>query len=111
MIATVTNCISIPLTLILIFFLPAILIHSISRGTFVAGFEIGAIWRIISRDWGRYLLVFILYFVSAMIANLGTIACLIGVIFTWPSAFLIGASLAGQLARRADGRAPTVEAF
>lgn len=97
-------CLIIPLSLILSLVFPAIMVHYVNRGSFAAGFEVGAIWRIMSRDWPSYLLVFVLYFVASFIASLGSYVC-IGMIFTLPYGYLIMAHLIGQLARHEAGGA------
>lgn len=92
-------CIMIPLALLLSLAQPAILVHYINRGTFSSGFEVGAIWRLMGRNWGQYLIVFLLFLVTHFIGQLGFALCFIGVIFTLPYAYLVQAHLVGQLAR------------
>lgn len=95
----VGNCLSIPLSLFTAFVGPAIMSNYVNRGSFGSGFEFGRIWAIMSRNWGTYLLLAVLYYVASLIAGLGVIACFIGIIFTAPYAGLIAAHLIGQLSR------------
>jgi hypothetical protein len=91
-------CAMLPASLIVSLVYPAIMIHYVNRGTFVSGFEFGAIWQIMSRDWDQYLLAWLLYIVASFISGVGASIC-IGVIFTMPYAMLIIAHLIGQLAQ------------
>ena len=77
---------------------PALVAHYVNRGTFGSGFDLGAIWRIMNRDWGQYLMVWVLFIVAGFISGAGAVVC-IGLIFTQPYATLIMAHLVGQLAR------------
>lgn len=102
-IGVVGNCLSLIVGIVISLAAPAILVHYVNRGRFAAGFEVGAIWRLMNRDWGTYLLVWLLFLVAEAISGLGVVACFIGLIFTYPYAYLIMAHLAGQLAQTEPG--------
>lgn len=95
----VLNCLSIPLTLVIIFFQPAIMAHYVELGTISSGFQVGDIWRRMSANWSEYLILWLLFLVASFISGLGAIACGIGILITYPYASLIQAHLIGQFVR------------
>ena len=77
---------------------PAIMIRFAESGQFNAGFQFGEIFSFISANVGNYIIVIILIWVAGLIASLGVILCVIGVIFTQFWSYLVAGNLMGQLA-------------
>jgi hypothetical protein len=77
---------------------PAIIIRFAESGQFNAGFQFGEIFSFISANVGNYIIVIILMWVAGLIASLGVILCVIGVIFTQFWSYLVAGNLMGQLA-------------
>lgn len=77
---------------------PGIMIRFAESGQFNAGFQFGEIFSFISANVGNYIIVIILVWVAGLIASLGVILCVIGVIFTQFWSYLVAGNLMGQLA-------------
>jgi hypothetical protein len=77
---------------------PAILVHYAKAGEFMAGFQFSEILDIIRTNIGNYIIVILLVWVAGLIASLGVILCVVGVIFTQFWSYLVGGHLMGQLA-------------
>jgi hypothetical protein len=85
-------------SLVVAIFVPAILIRFAEVGDFMAGFRFSELFDFISANVGSYVIVLILMWVASLIASLGVILCVIGVIFTQFWAYLVSGHLLGQLA-------------
>ena len=77
---------------------PSIMIRFAESGQFNAGFQFGEIFSFISNNVGNYIIVIVLIWVAGLIASLGVILCVIGVIFTQFWSYLVAGNLMGQLA-------------
>jgi hypothetical protein len=77
---------------------PAILVLFAEEGEFMAGFRFGELFEIIRANVGNYIIVILLIWVAGLIASLGVILCVIGVIFTQFWSYLVAGNLMGQLA-------------
>ena len=78
---------------------PAILVRYAEVGTFGCGFQFGDIIAIIKANIGSYIIVLLLTWVAqGIIAPLGLILCVVGVIFTMFWAYLVTGNLVGQYA-------------
>ncbi|UCC88231.1 MAG: DUF4013 domain-containing protein [Anaerolineales bacterium] len=77
---------------------PAIMIRYAEVGEFMAGFRFGEIFSFISANVGSYIVVALLIWVAGLIASLGVILCVVGIIFTQFWSYLVGGNLMGQLA-------------
>ena len=64
----------------------------------MAGFQFSEIFGIIRANVGNYIIVILLIWVAGLIASLGVILCVIGVIFTQFWSYLVAGNLVGQLA-------------
>lgn len=88
---------------------PAIVIRYAEVAQFMAGFQFGEIFSFISANVSSYLIVMILIWVAqSIIAPLGLILCVIGVIFTQFWAYLVSGNLMGQLAAQHQPSEPAV---
>jgi hypothetical protein len=92
-------------SLIVGIFFPAIMIRFAEVGDFMAGFRFGELFNFISLNVGSYVIVLVLIWVASLIASLGVILCVIGVLFTQFWAYLVSGHLMGQLA----GQTPVPE--
>jgi hypothetical protein len=102
------GCLSFLWALVLGIFYPAILVRFAEVGELMAGFRFGEIFGIISADVGNYIIVVLLIWVASLIASLGLILCVIGIIFTQFWAYLVSGNLMGQLATQRQDIEPAV---
>ena len=87
---------------------PAILIRFAETGQFSSALQFGEIVNVAKANVGSYLIVLILSGVAVyIIGPLGTIACIVGMIFTIFYAYLIAGNLLGQLAAQVRGAVTT----
>ncbi len=94
------ECIMFILMLIPVVFMPAIFARLADEGTIGATLRFGEVFGFITSNLGNYIIVLLLSFaVMYMVAPLGVIACLVGVLFTQWWAYLVFGHLTGQLAR------------
>jgi hypothetical protein len=77
---------------------PAIIAHYVNAGYFASAIEVGAMWRVASRHWKRYLWVGLLFWMASSLGGLGFYLVCIGVLVTWPYSTFVTAHLIGQLA-------------
>lgn len=96
------SCIQFILSLAGSALVPAGIIRYAQFGTLSSAFEFGAIFNFIKNNIGDYIIVFLLSMVSNLVAALGIILCVIGVVFTGFWGVLVNANLYGQLARKAN---------
>lgn len=87
---------------------PAILVRYSEVGQFMSGFQFIELFSFISANVGNYIIVVLLMWVAGLIASLGVILCVIGVIFTQFWAYLVSGHLLGQLAAQNRSAAPAV---
>jgi hypothetical protein len=88
---------------------PAIIVRFAETGQFNSGLRLGEVFGVISANVGNYVIVMIIMWIaSGIIAPLGLIACVVGVIFTNFWAQLVSGNLLGQLAIEVRETAPRV---
>jgi Protein of unknown function (DUF4013) len=86
---------------------PAIIVRFAETGQFNSALRLGEVFGVISANVGNYVIVMIIIWIaSGIIAPLGMIACVVGVIFTNFWAYLVSGNLLGQLASEARTTAP-----
>jgi hypothetical protein len=86
---------------------PALFVRFAETGQFGATMRLGGVMDVIRANVGNYVIVMLLMWVaSGIIAPLGVIACVIGVIFTQFWAYLVSGNLLGQLAAAVRGVRP-----
>lgn len=76
--------------------LPAAYGNFLAKGTLSAGFNLSQVFGLVRANIGAYLIVLLGYFVAGLIAPLGTIACIIGVIITYTYSVAVTGHLYGQ---------------
>lgn len=94
-------CLILPLTLAMMFFMPASMLFAAVEQRFAAAFEFGRIWPFIRNNIGNYLLAIVVYLVARFLGGFGVILLCIGVIFTGFWSFLITAHAFAQVYRLA----------
>jgi hypothetical protein len=85
---------------------PAILVRYVEVGELVAGFQFSEIFDLIRSNVGNYVIVVLLTWVASLIALLGLILCVVGIIFTQFWAYLVSGNLMGQLAAQRQHSEP-----
>jgi Protein of unknown function (DUF4013) len=102
------SCVTFLYELVLAFVLPAALSNFVAAGQLGAAFRFNEIFGLLRAAPGPYFMAFLGYIVSGIIASLGLIACIIGIVFTAAYAYAVNAHLWGQAynaARAAQGMA------
>jgi hypothetical protein len=87
---------------------PAIFVRFAEVGEFMVGFQFSEIFDIIRVNVGNYIIVILLIWLAGLIASLGLILCLVGVIFTQFWSYLVAGNLVGQLAAQQQSTELTV---
>jgi hypothetical protein len=95
------SCFTILYELMLAFVLPAALGNFAATGDIAAGFRFSEVFGLLRAAPGPYFMVFLGSIVAGIIASLGLIACIIGVVFTIAYAYAINAHLWGQAYKEA----------
>jgi hypothetical protein len=92
------------------FVLPAAIGNFAATGQLGAAFRFNEVFGLVRAAPGAYFMVFLGSIVASIIAGLGLIACIIGVLFTAAYAYMINAHLWGQAykAAKAMPAAPAV---
>jgi hypothetical protein len=81
---------------------PAIMVRFAEVGEFMVGFQFSEIFSIIRANVGNYIIVILLMWLAGLIASLGVILCVVGVIFTQFWSYLVAGNLIGQLAVQSE---------
>lgn len=76
--------------------LPAAYGNYVAKGSLGAGFALGEVFGLVRANIGAYLIVLLGTFVAGLIAPLGTILCIIGVILTYAYSVAVMGHLYGQ---------------
>jgi hypothetical protein len=87
---------------------PAIMVRFAEVGEFMVGFQFSEILGIIRANVGNYIIVILLIWLAGLIASLGVILCVVGVIFTQFWSYLVAGNLMGQLAAQQPSTELTV---
>jgi len=100
-------CLLIPLSVLYALLFPIALGRYAATGNIGASLRFGELFSILRGNFVNYLLIFLLTgFVTGTIAQLGVIACVIGVFFTIFYAYLVNHHLYGQAYAKAVGTQP-----
>jgi hypothetical protein len=90
------TCITILYSIVAYMILPAAVARYAATGEFGAAFKLGEIFTVVRNNLGTYAMVLLGGIVASLVASLGTIACVIGVLFTTVYSFAINGHLWGQ---------------
>jgi len=90
------TCITILYSIVAYMILPAAVARYAVTGKFGAAFKLGEIFKVVRNNLGTYAMVLLGGILASMVASLGTIACVIGVLFTTVYSFAINGHLWGQ---------------
>jgi len=90
------TCITILYSIVAYMILPAAVARYAATGEFGAAFKLGEIFKVVRNNLGTYAMVLLGGILASMVASLGTIACVIGVLFTTVYSFAINGHLWGQ---------------
>jgi hypothetical protein len=93
------SCLIVPLSLVMIVFMPASLLFAVVEQRFGAAFEFARIWQFIKANIGNYLLAVVVYLIARFLSGFGIALLCIGVIFTGFWSFLITAHGFAQVYR------------
>jgi hypothetical protein len=88
------------LMLVLMIYFPAAFTRFAVLDRFSAGFEVAENIAFIRRNLGRYALALVLYLLASFVAQVGIIACCVGLFPASFWAFCVGAWAMGEVARR-----------
>lgn len=103
------GCISLLYGIFMGFVLPAALGNFAAQGSLGAGFRFGEVFGLVKAAPGAYLIVLLGGFVASIVASLGVIACIVGVLFTSAYAYAVVGHLSGQAYLVAKGEPAPVE--
>lgn len=98
------SCLVVPLSILMMVFLPASLLFATVERRFGAAFEFGRLWQFIKSNAANYALAVVVYLVARFLGGFGVILLCIGVIFTGFWSFLITAHAFGQVYRLATSK-------
>lgn len=89
-------CLTLVYSIVMGFFLPAAIGNFAATGELRAAFRFGEIFQLVKKNVGAYLLVILGSWVAGLVASLGVIACVIGVLFTSAYSAAVTSHLIGQ---------------
>lgn len=105
-----TSCFTALYSLLAYLVLPAAIGGYAATGELGAAFKLGGIFRMVKDNLGTYGLVLLGGIVASLVASLGTIACVIGVLFTLVYSLAINGHLWGQAYQVSAGSASAAPA-
>ncbi len=97
------NCLMVLWGVAIGLWMPAAMVNYTRDWTFGSMFAFEKIWTLISENIGNYVTALVVMLLAGIAASFGTIACVIGVLFTQFYAQLVSMHVLGQFAREAGG--------
>ncbi len=104
------QCLSVVWSILMGLWMPGAMIGYATDGEFGAFFRFGEIWALISGNLGAYGMAILVTIIASIISGLGTILCIVGVIFTSFYGTLVSMHAYGQVATEANPPT-TMDAF
>ncbi|MCJ7717389.1 MAG: DUF4013 domain-containing protein [Anaerolineales bacterium] len=104
------TCITILYSIVAYMVLPAAIARYAATGEAGAAFKLGEIFKMVKDNLGTYGMVLLGGIVASLVASLGTIACVIGVLFTSVYSFAINGHLWGQAYKISGSGTPAAPA-
>lgn len=83
--------------LVIALFTPAIMVQFAQKPEFSSGFAFADLWRFTADNIGNIIIAILIYWVAGIIAGLGVILCVVGVLFTSFWSYLVVGHLIGQV--------------
>jgi len=99
LVSTCASCLYLVWGIVVWIIMPAAWIRYAVTGEFMSAFQFGELFSFISANVANYIVAIILAGVAGFIAGFGTIACVVGVLFTMFWASLVMAHVLGQVQR------------
>jgi hypothetical protein len=101
------NCIVFLFSIGITFMMPLFVSRFAAREEIGDAFQFADIIQEAQRIPGQLLIYVVLSYAISLVAGIGVILCVIGVVFTWFIAYLITGHLVGQIRRGLDATAPS----
>lgn len=106
------SCLFLPIQLVYqVIFPPIVTARYAVERNFGTMFKFGEIFAQVQRAGSALVMLFLITLVAYLVAGVGLIACIIGVIFTGAYAGFVVSHATGQVYRKASGAAPQQPAF
>lgn len=103
-VSLLVSCVVFIYSIFLAFVLPAALMRfTMANDSIGAGLAFGEAISMVKDHLNAYLIVFLGSLIAGIVAPLGTIACIVGIIFTYPYALALQGHLYGQAYAEASG--------
>jgi hypothetical protein len=103
--AALANLIDLALRLFLTFMSPAIILYTY-RGGLAAGFDLNGIWQTLTLNTSTTMMAALVILAADVIAGLGALLCLVGLLFTVPYGLAVNAGAVTWFERAVSGPAP-----
>ncbi len=100
LLSTCASCLYVIWVFIVWLIMPAAWIRYAVTGEFMSAFQFGELFNYIKSNLANYIVAIILAGVAGFVAGFGTIACVVGVLFTMFWAYLVMANVLGQVQRQ-----------
>ena len=99
LVSTCASCLYLVWIIVVWILMPAAWIRYAVTGEFMSAFQFGELFSFIKSNVANYIVAIILAGVAGFIAGFGTIACVVGVLFTMFWSYLVMAHVLGQVQR------------
>ena len=99
LVSTCASCLYLVWIIVVWILMPAAWIRYAVTGEFMSAFQFGELFSFIKSNVANYIVAIILAGVAGFVAGFGTIACVVGVLFTMFWSYLVMAHVLGQVQR------------
>lgn len=101
---SILGCLNFMWAIVMSFLLPAAIAFYVKEGELAAAFRFGEIWSFVRGNLNIYLITAIMAWVAGLLAGLGFLVCLIGLLVTIPYAEFVTGYLYGQAFLESSGQ-------